>query len=76
MIIHIKYENTFTCHQSIVRYVLDRLKPINFLLESRYIMNVPNFINFIYVIRFNPPLSSVEHDWASLIAKKNRQGAQ
>ena len=38
-------------------------------------MNVPNFINFIYVIRFKLPLSFVECDWASLITIK-RQGVQ
>ena len=38
-------------------------------------MNVSNFMNVIYVIRFKPPLSSVERDWASMIAEQ-RQGAQ
>ena len=74
-----KYIYLLPIYWKLFRYVLDRWKLIN---ESEInivclnpVMNVSNFINCIYIITFKPPRSSVERDWASMIAEQ-RQGAQ
>ena len=74
-----KYIYSLPIYWKPFRYVLDRWKSISeseiYIVCFNPDMNVSNCINLIYGIRFKPPLSSVEPNWASMIAEQ-RQGAQ
>ena len=74
-----KYIYLSPIYWKLFRCVLDRWKSINepeiHIICLNPVMNVSNFTNCNMLITFKPPLSSVERDWASMIAEQ-RQWAQ